>query len=137
MRRNLREKGESAMRMKWWALAAAAGILACGRVSIGLKAQDCASLKNVAIDQTKVESAEVVPAGSTISMPMGIPGSQIGPLPAFCKVTGVIHDHVAADGKHYGIRFELRLRLERQVLFSRRRRDRRQSLAGHRHDRIW
>jgi feruloyl esterase len=109
MRRNLREKGESAMRMKWWALAAAAGILACGRVSIGLKAQDCAGLKNVAIDQTKVESAEVVPAGSTISMPMGMPGSQIGPLPAFCKVTGVIHDHVAADGKHYGIRFELRL----------------------------
>ena len=97
------------MRMKLWALAAAAGILASGKVPMGLEAQDCAGLKNLAIDQTKIEIAEVVPAGSTVSMSMGVPGLQIGPLPAFCKVTGVIHDHVAADGKHYGIRFELRL----------------------------
>lgn len=85
------------------------GILVLWVGSIGAKAQDCAGLKSLAIDQTKIESAEAVPAGSTISMPMGMPGMQIGPLPAFCKVTGVIRDRTGADGKHYGIRFELRL----------------------------
>ncbi len=77
--------------------------------SMGAQAQDCAGLKSLAIDQTKIESAEAVAAGSAISMPMGMPGMQIGPLPAFCKVTGVIRDRTGADGTHYGIRFELRL----------------------------
>ncbi len=76
---------------------------------MGAQAQDCAGLKSLAIDQTKIESAEAVAAGSAISMPMGMPGMQIGPLPAFCKVTGVIRDRTGADGTHYGIRFELRL----------------------------
>ena len=52
---------------------------------------------------------EVVRAGSTILVPMGMPGMQIGSMPAFCKVIGVIRDRTGADGKHYGIRFELRL----------------------------
>lgn len=86
-----------------------AGILLVCVASMGAQAQDCAGLKSLAIDQTKIESAEAVAAGSAISMPMGMPGMQIGPLPAFCKVTGVIRDRTGADGTHYGIRFELRL----------------------------
>ena len=70
--------------------------------SIAAMAQDCSWLKSLAIDQTKIENAEAVPAGTTIAMPMGMPGIQIGPLPAFCKVTGVIRDRIGADGKHYG-----------------------------------
>lgn len=84
-------------------------ILALGVSSIGAKAQDCAGLKALVIDQTRIENAEPVSAGSTVSMPMGMPNMQIDPLPAFCKVTGVIRDRTGADGKRYGIRFELRL----------------------------
>lgn len=88
-------------------LAMLVGILVLCAGLIDAEAQDCAGLKSLAIDQAKIESAEGVPAGSTISMPG--PGVQIGPLPAFCKVTGVIRDRTGSDGKHYGIRFELRL----------------------------
>lgn len=97
------------MRNALQTVAMMAGILFLGAGSIGAKAQDCAGLKSLAIDQTRIESAEAVSAGSTISMPMARPGTQIGPLPAFCKVTGVIRDRTGSDGKHYGIRFELRL----------------------------
>jgi len=86
-----------------------AGILTLGVGSISAKAQDCSGLKSLAIDQTKVEGAEAVPVGSAISMPRGMPGMQVGPLPAFCKVTEFIRDRTGADGKHYGVRFELRL----------------------------
>jgi hypothetical protein len=91
------------------ALAIMVGILVLCIGSSGAKAQDCSGLKSLAIDQAKIESAEAIAAGSTVSMPMARPGMQIGPLPAFCKVTGVIRDRTGSDGKHYGIRFELRL----------------------------
>ena len=91
------------------ALAMMAGILVLCVASIKTSAQDCAGLKSLALDQAKIESANAVPAGSTVSLPMGMPGMKLGPLPAFCKVTGVIRDRAGADGKRYGIRFELRL----------------------------
>ena len=91
------------------ALTIMVAIQVLGAGSISAKAQDCAGLKSLAIDQTKIENAEAVAAGSMVSMSRGMPGMQIGPLPAFCKVTGVIRDRTGADGKHYGIRFELRL----------------------------
>jgi feruloyl esterase len=91
------------------AFAMIAGILTLWVGSIGAGAQDCAGLKNLAIDQSKIEGAEAVAAGSTVSMQMAMPGIRIGPLPSFCKVTGVIRDRAGADRKHYGIRFELRL----------------------------
>ncbi len=86
-----------------------AGVLVLCTGSNSVRAQDCAGLKNIVIDQTKIESAEAAPMGSTSPLPMGMPGTHVGPLPAFCKVTGVIRDRTGADGKHYGIRFELRL----------------------------
>jgi feruloyl esterase len=90
-------------------LAIMAGTLLLCEASSGAHAQDCAGLKSLKIDQTKIEGAESVPAGSTITMPMGMPGMAIGPLPAFCKVTGVIRERTGADGRRYGIRFEFRL----------------------------
>ena len=80
------------MRSALGSLAIMAGTLLLCEASSGAHAQDCAGLKNLKIDQTKIEGAESVPAGSTITMPMGMPGMAIGPLPAFCKVTGVIRE---------------------------------------------
>jgi len=104
-----KRKVNGTMRTRSRTLAMMAVILALGVSSIGAKAQDCAGLKALVIDQTRIENAEPVSAGSTVSMPMGMPNMQIDPLPAFCKVTGVIRDRTGADGKRYGIRFELRL----------------------------
>jgi len=89
--------------------AAVTGVLALGLSATAARSQDCAGLKRLAIVQTTIESAEAVPAGSTFAVPMSMPAIQVGPLPAFCKVTGVIRDRIGADGKHYGIRFELRM----------------------------
>ena len=104
-----KRKVNGTMRTRSRTLAMMAVILALGVSSIGAKAQDCAGLKTLVIEQTRIENAEPVSAGSTVSMPMGMPNMQIDPLPAFCKVTGVIRDRTGADGKRYGIRFELRL----------------------------
>lgn len=85
------------------------GILLVCVGSMGAQAQNCAGLKSLVIDQTMIANAEAIPAGSMVSLPMGMSGMQIGPLPSFCKVTGIIRGRTGADGKHYGIRFELRL----------------------------
>lgn len=87
-------------------VAAAAAVVAFSVVSVNARAQDCAGLKNLAIVGTSIASADAVPAGSKAGGMMGPP---LGPLPAFCKVDGVIRDRTGADGRHYGIHFELRL----------------------------
>ena len=97
------------MRNTLWARPLMLGILLLCMAAHHASAQDCAALKSQAFDQTKIESADAVAAGTTIAIPMAPPGTSVGPLPAFCKVTGVIRDRVGADGKRYGIRFEMRL----------------------------
>ncbi len=97
------------MCMKVWLVGVGACVLACGAASKIAEAQDCVALKNVVIVDTAIKSAEAVEAISKPSGPVGFPGPQTGPLPAFCKVTGVIRDRTGLDGKHYGIHFELRL----------------------------
>jgi feruloyl esterase len=93
---------------KWVFIFVAAGILAGSAARVMAQAGDCAGLKNVVIAGTAIGSAEAVAAGSPAAGPPGFPAST-GPMPQYCKVLGVIHDRTGADGKHYGIRFELRL----------------------------
>jgi hypothetical protein len=105
---------ERHMQRKLWMVGVGAGVLACGVMSSGARAQDCAGLKNVTIVETTIKNAEAVPAGSPMGGMMGMPMGQAkqqppSTLPAFCKVTGVIQDRTGADGKHYGINFELRM----------------------------
>ena len=53
---------------------------------------------------TRVVSAEPVLVGLTV------PGmAQAYPMPAHCKVTGVMHERTGVDGKPYAIGFEMRL----------------------------
>jgi feruloyl esterase len=75
----------------------------------GASAQDCAGLKNFVVAETTIESTEAVAAGSKAPGFMGKPDPQAAALPAFWQVTGVIQNRIGADGKPYGIHFELRL----------------------------
>jgi pimeloyl-ACP methyl ester carboxylesterase len=53
---------------------------------------------------TRITAAESVPAGLTVT---GM--AQPYPMPAHCRVTGVMHERVGMDGKPYAIGFEMRL----------------------------
>jgi len=68
----------------------------------------CASLANLRIEGVEIAKAAPVPAG-TIVPPMypGAPSS--GPLPAHCRVDGVIDRRKGAGGEEFGIRFALAL----------------------------
>ena len=61
-------------------------------------ATDCASLKTLALPDTTLERAELVPAGG-LQMPLGPMAKD---LPAFCRVSGILHP--ASDSV---IRFEV------------------------------
>ena len=71
-------------------------------------ADPCSDLAKVAISGTEITKAAPVPAGTTIPPPY--PGAAgIGPLPAHCRVDGVIHRRKGVDGEEYGIGFAVTL----------------------------
>ena len=60
------------------------------------------------IEGVEITKAALVPAGFTVPPPYpGAPG--IGPLPAHCRVDGVINRRKGADGEEFGIGFALAL----------------------------
>ena len=66
---------------------------------------DLADLK---IDGVEITKAAMIPAGTTI--PPAYPGApSIGPLPAHCRMDGVINRRKGADGEEFGIGFALAL----------------------------
>jgi feruloyl esterase len=68
----------------------------------------CADLKNAALSGVEITNAEAVAAGKTIPPPF--PGaSAIGPLPAHCRVDGMINRRKGVDGVEYGIGFSVAL----------------------------
>jgi hypothetical protein len=74
----------------------------------GKSAGSCADLVNLKIDGVEVLKGAPVPAGTSILPPF--PGApSIGPLPAHCRVDGVIHRRKGADGEEFGIGFALAL----------------------------
>jgi len=68
----------------------------------------CADLANLKIEGVEITKAAPIPVGTTIP-PMfpGAPSS--GPLPAHCRVDGVINRRKGADGEEFGIGFALAL----------------------------
>src|SRR5271157_5083024 len=68
----------------------------------------CANLADLKIDGVEITKAAPVPAGTTLP-PMfpGAPSS--GPLPAHCRVDGVIERRKGVGGEEFGIRFALAL----------------------------
>ena len=68
----------------------------------------CADLANLKIDGVEITKAAPVPAGTTVPPPY--PGAaSTGPLPAHCRVDGVIHRRKSADGEEFGIGFAVAL----------------------------
>ncbi|MDR3509385.1 MAG: tannase/feruloyl esterase family alpha/beta hydrolase [Caulobacteraceae bacterium] len=102
--------------MRKYLFAAALGIMAGGAelslsappATAAAVAPACGELRGAREDGIIVEAADRLGAG-----PISIPNSGPVPitlvLPAQCKVTGVIGARTAADGRVFGVRFELRL----------------------------
>lgn len=86
------------------------GIVTCGAV-VWAHAQagdPCTALTRAKLDGVEITKAELVPAGMTI--PPAYPGAaSIGPLPAHCRVDGVLHRRKGVDGQEYGIGFAVAL----------------------------
>ncbi len=71
-------------------------------------ADPCAALSGLRIGGTEITKAALVPAGTTVPPPY--PGApSIGPLPAHCRVDGVINRRKGVDGQEFGIGFALAL----------------------------
>jgi len=85
-------------------------LLAC---SIAAQAQSdlsnrCAALKSATLTGVEITNSEPVPAGKTIAP--AYPGaSAVGPLPAHCRVDGIINRRKGVDGVEYGIGFSFAL----------------------------
>src|SRR5581483_3102344 len=85
-------------------------LVAC---SIAAQAQSapsnrCAALKTETLTGIEITTSELVPAGKTIA-PAYPGGSAVGPLPAHCRVDGMINRRKGVDGVEYGIGFSLAL----------------------------
>ena len=86
-------------------------LLAAASVCTVAEAQNsdaCASLTNLKLTGVEVTSSKLVPAGTTI--PPAYPGApSIGPLPAHCRVDGIINRRKGVDGQEFGIGFAVAL----------------------------
>ena len=68
----------------------------------------CAELKSLKLSAVEITKAELVAAGTTIPPPY--PGApSIGPLPAHCRVDGIINQRKGVDGEEFGIGFAIAL----------------------------
>jgi feruloyl esterase len=87
-------------------------VLAAASIAIpGARAQSsspCSHLLELRFDGVEITKAELVVAGATVPPPF--PGAPaIGPLPAHCRVDGVINRRRGVDGQEFGIGFALAL----------------------------
>ena len=89
------------------------GTLVLVACSIAAQAQSessnrCAALKSATLTGVEITNSEPVPAGKTIAP--AYPGaSAVGPLPAHCRVDGMINRRKGVDGVEYGIGFSVAL----------------------------
>src|SRR3954464_15568332 len=74
----------------------------------GQSSDSCSALTELKIDGVDVTKAAPVAAGTTVPPPY--PGAPaIGPLPAHCRVDGVIHRRKGVGGEEFGIGFAVAL----------------------------
>ena len=68
----------------------------------------CVDLTHLKFDGVEITKAAPVPVGTTVPPPY--PGSpSAGPLPAHCRVDGILNRRKGADGEEFGIGFALAL----------------------------
>ncbi len=91
--------------MRYLTILPLAVILSCSVALAAAHPSDrCVELKSVNLSEVEITKAEPVAAG--ISVPPPYPGAPaIGPLPAHCRVDGVIHRRNGVDGQEFGIGF--------------------------------
>ena len=71
-------------------------------------ANSCADLGNLKIEGVEITKTAVIPAGTTL--PAAFPGAPAtGPLPAHCRVDGVINQRKGAGGEEFGVGFAVAL----------------------------
>ena len=82
----------------FWAFAAAEG----------QQSDRCAKLKALKLSGVEITKTELVTAGRII--PPAYPGAaSIGPLPAHCRVDGIINQRKGVNGEEFGIGFAVAL----------------------------
>ncbi|HET7102991.1 MAG TPA: tannase/feruloyl esterase family alpha/beta hydrolase [Terracidiphilus sp.] len=79
--------------------------LLCGAVA---KADSCTDIAGLHLQNTVIQSATMVPAGTPEAIMPNLPPRDLH-LPRYCKVEGSIHERIGADKQHYATRFEVRL----------------------------
>ena len=83
-------------------------VLCVPLAALSQSADPCAALSGLKIGGVEITKAALVPAGTTVPPPY--PGApSIGPLPAHCRVDGVINRRNGVDGQEFGIGFALAL----------------------------
>ena len=70
------------------------------------QSNSCAALASLKLDGVEISKTDPVAAGAMIQVPYA---GMIGPLPAHCRVDGIIHRRKGVDGEEFGIRFALAL----------------------------
>jgi Tannase and feruloyl esterase len=71
-------------------------------------ANPCADLTGLGLPGVEITKSELIPAGTMVQLPY--PGApSIGPLPAHCRVDGVINRRKGVDGQEFGIGFAIAL----------------------------
>src|ERR1700740_543141 len=83
-------------------------IAASAAITQAQSSASCANLAGFKLDRVEISSAALIPAGFTVPPPY--PGApSIGPLPAHCRVEGVINRRKGVGGQEFGIGFSLAL----------------------------
>jgi feruloyl esterase len=83
-------------------------ILCVSGIAAAQSANSCSNLGSLKLAGVEITKAAAVPAGTTI--PPAYPGApSIGPLPAHCRIDGVINRRKGVDGQEYGIGFAIAL----------------------------
>ena len=77
-------------------------------IAQGEPATRCAEIAGMKIESVEITTATAIPAGATL--PPAYPGAaSVGPLPAHCRVDGMINRRKGVDGEEFGIGFALAL----------------------------
>ena len=72
------------------------------------QSEQCAGLNRLNLSGVEITKAEAIAAGTTVPPPY--PGARsIGPLPAHCRVDGIMNRRKGIDGQEFGIGFAIAL----------------------------
>jgi hypothetical protein len=85
-------------------LRVACGLFALTVCASAEQAKSCGSLIDFKAPNVEIRKAGPIAAGTTESFPWA---GQIGPLPAYCRVEGVINRRIGVGGEEFGISFLL------------------------------